>query len=771
MKESVKTLTSAIFPKSGGILRPALTHLATAAVTFLMSRAGIFGSYLPLGLAAVAGVPPAYTVSSAVGALVGYFIPSTGTGMFKYITAVFAIASIKWLLFGAVKLTNTAPAFSLIALISTLATGIAMLFGNPSPDGVLMVIIESMLACGGAYFINRASGLADKLSTGLTGQETATLVIAVNLVLTALIPIGFKDISLGRAVLIAVVLAAGRFGGAAAGAIAGTAAAFAVSLPGGTVSVAAVPFAVGGLLAGVFSAAGKIASAASMVIIFGLWTFMPTGGDINLSPLIEAVAASAVFMLLPTPAGNFLAEIFAPASRLPKSDGLRQSLIMRLEFASDTIKQVSETVERVSERLSQSNAPDFEDVVRGTECDACSGCSLRVNCWETARGETLGAVVDISKALEAGSDPALSVNKKFSDKCLRLPKVCDSVKKHYGNYTSRKAAEYRLEEVRSVVTDQFDGISDMLSDLADEFELAHTYDTDKAAEIASSLKRMGVIATESSCCTDKYGRISVELRIKDTGKLTLNRRDIMSVVSRICDREFDPPSVTDGNKEFLVTLCEKAVYTVDFGVCQYSAEQGRLCGDAYEYFNDGKGRAFMVISDGMGSGGRAAVDGAMASGLISQLIKAGFGFDCALRIVNSAMLFKSTDESFATLDITCIDLFTGKTEMFKAGAAPTVIRRGSKTARASCNSLPAGILREVGFDRAAVTVGSDDMLVMLSDGAATDGTDWICAEIESWKGGNADKLASHIADGARRRQGEEHRDDITVIAAMVHKAV
>ncbi len=57
----------------------------------------------------------------------------------------------------------------------------------------------------------------------------------------------------------------------------------------------------------------------------------------------------------------------------------------------------------------------------------------------------------------------------------------------------------------------------------------------------------------------------------------------------------------------------------------------------------------MLISDGMGCGGRAAVDGAMASNLMSKLLKAGFGIDCSLKIVNSAMLFKSTDESLATL--------------------------------------------------------------------------------------------------------------------------
>ena len=100
-----------------------------------------------------------------------------------------------------------------------------------------------------------------------------------------------------------------------------------------------------------------------------------------------------------------------------------------------------------------------------------------------------------------------------------------------------------------------------------------------------------------------------------------------------------------------------------------------MCGDNYKYFNDGKGHFLMVLSDGMGTGGRAAVDGAMACGLMTRLLKAGFGYDCSLKFLNSSMLFKSTDESLATVDGANIDLFTGQVQLFKAGAAPTVIRR------------------------------------------------------------------------------------------------
>ena len=88
-------------------------------------------------------------------------------------------------------------------------------------------------------------------------------------------------------------------------------------------------------------------------------------------------------------------------------------------------------------------------------------------------------------------------------------------------------------------------------------------------------------------------------------------------------------------------MSERPAYETEAGDGQHVCNNGSLCGDYCSYFNDGMGRMVMIISDGMGSGGRAAVDGAMAAGILAKLAKAGISFDCALRIVNSALLVKS----------------------------------------------------------------------------------------------------------------------------------
>lgn len=67
-----------------------------------------------------------------------------------------------------------------------------------------------------------------------------------------------------------------------------------------------------------------------------------------------------------------------------------------------------------------------------------------------------------------------------------------------------------------------------------------------------------------------------------------------------------------------------------------TADNEKLCGDTFESFYDGRGNYVVILSDGMGTGPRAALDSAMASGLMARLVKAGFGFQSALRLVNSS---------------------------------------------------------------------------------------------------------------------------------------
>ena len=70
--------------------------------------------------------------------------------------------------------------------------------------------------------------------------------------------------------------------------------------------------------------------------------------------------------------------------------------------------------------------------------------------------------------------------------------------------------------------------------------------------------------------------------------------------------------------------------------------------------------------------------------------------DCQLRVAGQI-----GEESLSTIDITAIDLYTGQAHFYKAGAAPTFVRRGNRAGMVESTSLPVGILTAVEFEKAA----------------------------------------------------------------------
>lgn len=769
MKEIASSVNRKEKYDTGILLAAAGMHISAAAVGFIMSRGAVLGNLLPFGISFIAGCSLTYTPAAATGVFLGYFIPAIGSGGFKYIAAAFAVAAVKLLLGGLKRLSSNPIFLSAMAFLASFLTSAVTLSGLNF--NFLSVLCESLFSAMGAFFVCRCFNSFKNAAAGLRADELASLSVLIGMALTGINGFTFNGISLGHILGIAVILTAAKYGGILSGSVSGITVSFAMCLSGVSGEIAVV-YAFTGLMAGVFSSFGKYVQTA-VPLVFSLAGSVMSGSPVLIAQtVIEAALGSALFLAVPRRAGIRLGKLFSAYPRLSTPDGVKRSLSMRLDIAAGALCDVSDTVEQVAAELSKINSPDFGSVITAVEQDACAGCKLRLHCWESKRDDTLKAVLEMTNAVKSGErSPENAAPEEFKGRCLRVARVANAAYKRYSDYASRIAAENRIDEVRGVVSDQFDGISAMLSELSRELEKDDRFDNSAAEKAAAALKNLDIRVEECSSKTDKFGRMTIEMRVKKDPSLIINKLQVMKMVSVVCERDFDIPSVSENGGEIFIVLNEHAALRVDVGVEQKCASDSAMCGDAYKYFFDGRGHFIMILSDGMGTGGRAAVDGAMASGLMCRLIKAGFGYDCSLRILNSSMLFKSTDESLATVDIASIDLFTGRVELYKAGAAPTLVRRSGRTGKAESTSLPAGILREVSFDKAVVRCKENDIVVLMSDGAVSEGTEWIKDEIEGFEGGTAEQLSERICEGAKRRRTDGHEDDITVMTAVIKRAV
>ena len=177
-----------------------------------------------------------------------------------------------------------------------------------------------------------------------------------------------------------------------------------------------------------------------------------------------------------------------------------------------------------------------------------------------------------------------------------------------------------------------------------------------------------------------------------------------------------------------------------------------------------------LISDGMGTGSRAAIDSNLTASVIEKLICASFSFESACKTVNNTLIIKSTDESLATVDALQINPYNGRSVFYKAGGSISLIRQGDSITVIEKASLPLGILRNAPLSQEERELKKGDIVLLLSDGVTNSDCGWINDELLAWSKSDMQSLANHIASLAALRSESATRDDITVVALRIEKA-
>lgn len=768
--ESTKALRKRISGNRNDFVRNGAVNFIYLLCGILVSRGTLLGTLAPFGASYAAAVPKKNLLPSLIGTAFGYILLKP-TDSFRYIAVIVAIGALRWLMGDIEKVSRSRLFAPLAAFLPTLATGIALLFASTSTlSSFADCFIESVLAGAAAYFISVSVQLADEKRgiSAYTRQETASLVMTGCVLILAFGSITFENISLGRIIAITAVLLSARYGGVNGGAVSGIATGAVFSIASRAQGFVCGGFAFGGLMAGMFAPVGKLGCAVAFMISNGIMS-LAFGENTQLSAvLIESLVGSAVFMILPKEVGNIISPVFSNEKNSSLGETLRKNIVMRLDFASKAIYNVRNDVNSVSDKLKNLYSPNFSVVCENVEKEVCNNCGLKTYCYEHRQGVTRDDFFRLEELLEAqGRISESDVEEAFVKNCCKKGEIARSMNINYREYLSALEAQRRVSDVRGVVAGQFSGVSDILSDLSKEFRNTMRCDTDSSERIISALSALGAIPVECVCLVSDGGRMSVELELSSKGESKLSKGTIMREVSKCCGRRFDLPTITCEGDRIRAALCEMPVYDVEVGSDQHIANSGRLCGDCLDYFNDGFGKTYAIVCDGMGTGGRAAVDGNMAASVMGRLLRSGLSADSSLQIVNSALMVKSEDESLSTLDLTGVDLYTGRVTLKKAGAPATFVRKNGRVMVREMPSLPVGILNGVKFSSDAVNLSSGDMVVMVSDGVITGDEKWLEKLIRSWNEGSTQELARAVVDEAIKRRGDSPDDDITALAIRI----
>ncbi len=159
-------------------------------------------------------------------------------------------------------------------------------------------------------------------------------------------------------------------------------------------------------------------------------------------------------------------------------------------------------------------------------------------------------------------------------------------------------------------------------------------------------------------------------------------------------------------------------FTPELAVGSACREGSRVSGDRGAACRDPFGHYYVLLCDGMGSGAPARGESDRAARLLTAFLETGLEPDTVLGLLNGFYLLRK-DTAFATLDLLRLDLSTGAGTLYKWGAAPSYLRRGTGVEKIGTATPPPGLdAAKSGVPgQYELSLREGETLVMVSDGA------------------------------------------------------
>ena len=422
--------------------------------------------------------------------------------------------------------------------------------------------------------------------------------------------------------------------------------------------------------------------------------------------------------------------------------------------------------------LSREDAAAAMQMAAAMVCGDCERCGMR----EEGRKKDGYYLYYLLRAFEKkGSVDYEDMPGIFLDSCRHREQFVGHLNRNLGRAAMNLTWKNRFLESRDAVISQFRELAVILEEFSRQMEQARDVTEGWERAVRRTFLLHHMVVERMLVLEYEAKRREVFLTVR-----TNHGRCVSSADAAIClgqamgGRDWtaarDSKSIV-GRKAATIRFLEEGSYEMLFGVARRPKDGETVSGDSYTFSRETPGQVVISLSDGMGSGEGAGEESRRVVELTEQLLAAGYTPRSALKLVNTVLLLTGEEQHPATIDLCCVDLYTGVLEAMKLGAAATFVAGDAGVELLQAQDAPAGVLLPVEPALLTRKLWEDDRIVMVSDGVleALPGDDkeqFLKEYLESIGRRNPQELAEMVlefagacADGAR--------DDMTVLAAEI----
>ena len=672
---------------------------------------------------------------------------------------------------------------SLFSSLSILISGIVIsILNNFSSYYLIISILESSLTFFITIILNKGiCYLVNYNKKIITNEEIISIAVFVSSFICGSINMSFSVINVTNTLICILLIFVSYIYGSTIGGISSILSCFLLVLTGNFPENLLIVFTVTSIIAGLVRYKNKIIYAASFGISIYFISLMVDISLLNSSIIFSIFLAVIIFLSIPC---KRISSVSFNASFAEQSatytEKLKSITSSKLTMYADSFEKLSKTFENLSERKNNLDNIDISNLIDDVVSKVCAKCSLKSTCWEKNFYNSYQNIFSLLNNQEnAGNFSRNNIPLDFLRMCINTSQFIDVLNKTVEIYKINLMWKNKLIESRQIVGQQLTGVSNIMNELSvklcEDINFNESLATKiKQALILNKIDTKDVIITENS-----NGKMEVLLKVEPCYIPNKCSKSILSVVNEILDKKMCRDCYEciikkeNNNSVCSIKLVEEKKFRIKSTTISSHKYTSQESGDSHTSINLPDGKFLLAISDGMGSGSKAKAESSATIELLENFLTAGFANELTLNMINSVLFLKSSKESFATLDMCIIDLYTGIAEFIKIGAVSTFLIRKDKVEILKSSSLPVGILNNLDPEIKTKKLCDEDIIIMISDGVSDskeysiNNDEWIVDFLSNLKTNNLNEIANLLFEETKNNYSGQLKDDITIIVSKI----
>ncbi len=428
----------------------------------------------------------------------------------------------------------------------------------------------------------------------------------------------------------------------------------------------------------------------------------------------------------------------------------------------------------VGRSLSREDGLSAMQMAAAMVCGECRKCTL----YADSEKEDSYYLYYLLRAFEQkGNIGFEDMPRLFRETCRKQEEYVGQLNRNLGRATMNLSWKNRFLESRDAVVSQFRELAMILEEFSQQMEQAVDITAQREKLIKRVFAKRHMTIEHMLILEYENKRKEAFLTVRTNNGRCIMSRDAAKVLGqamggRPWNAARDSKTIIN-RQASVIRFVEEGSYQVLYGLAGLPGDGEQVSGDNYTFCQNGPGQVILSLSDGMGTGETAGEESRRVIELTEQLLAAGYMPRSALKLVNTVLLLAGEEQHPATIDLCCIDLYTGVLEAMKMGAVATFLMGDDGVELLEACEVPAGVLNPVEPVLLSRKLWEDNRVIMVSDGV-----------LDALPGEEKEQVMKEYLEGTTKKNPQDMaeeilkfassfsdntRDDMTVLVAGIWK--